>query len=95
MQSEIETVALDFFADAQADHEIDELENDQGHDHVVDEHGADADALVEHLAGIAFDQARGAAVGGDREYAGQDGACGAAEWDPLESTCRHASLSIL
>src|SRR5580704_15968822 len=74
VQSEIEAVALDFFADAQPDDEIDDLENDQGHDHVVDEHGADADALVEHLAGIAFDEAGRAAIGSDREYAGEDGA---------------------
>ena len=71
VQSEIEAVALDFFADPQADDQVDDFQDDQGHDHVVDEHGADADALVEHLAGIALDQARRAAVSRDGEHAGR------------------------
>ena len=38
MQRQIEAFALDLFADAQPDDHVDDLEDDQGHDHVVDEH---------------------------------------------------------
>ena len=37
-------------------------EDDEGDDGVIDDDRADADALVDDLAGIAFDQAGGAAV---------------------------------
>jgi hypothetical protein len=63
VQREIETVALDVLADAQPDDQIDDLEDDQGHDHVVDKDRADADELIDDLAGIALDQAGGAAIG--------------------------------
>src|SRR3984957_11925296 len=79
VQREIEAVAFDFFADAQADHQVNDLENDQCHDSVVGEDDADADALIDHLAPVAFDRARSAAVCVDGEYAGQDGAGGAAD----------------
>src|ERR1700728_4982537 len=79
VQCEIETVAFDFFADAQSDHQVDDLENDQRHDSVVGEDDADADALIDHLAPIAFDRAGGSAICVDSEYAGEDGAGGAAD----------------
>ena len=79
MQREIETFALDVLAHPQADNHVDDFQDDQGHDHVVDEHGGDADELGEHLAGITLDQPGGAAVGRHREHAGEDGASRAAD----------------
>ncbi len=52
MQSEIETFALDVLADAQPDYHVDDLEDDQGYDHVVDEDSADTDELIDDLAGL-------------------------------------------
>src|SRR6202034_2490322 len=78
VEGEIEPFTLDVLADAQPDDQIDDLEDDQRHDHVVDEHAADADDLVEHLAGIALDQSGGTAVGADSEHAGEDRAGGSA-----------------
>src|SRR6185437_11470076 len=72
VKSEVETVLLDLGIDPQADHDIDDLQQDQRHDHVVDDDDQHAFDLVQHLPGIAFDQARGAAVFADREDAGQD-----------------------
>ena len=46
---------------------------------VVDDDGADADQLVDHLARVAFDEAGVAAVLVDREDAGQDRADDAAD----------------
>src|SRR5215467_4191699 len=53
VQGEIEAFALDLFLHPQADHEVDDPEDDQRHHEVVDEHDADADALVEELRGVA------------------------------------------
>src|ERR1700728_814533 len=74
MQSEGETSALAALADEKADDHVDDLEDDQGHDHVVDEDSDDTDYLIDHLAGIAFDQSGGTAKSLDGEYAGEDGA---------------------
>ena len=79
MQREVEAFTFGFFADAQPDHQVDNLEDDQGDNDVVHEHDRHADDLIEHLVGIAFDQAGRAAVGGHGEHAGQDGAGGAAD----------------
>src|ERR1700684_1456359 len=57
VQRQIEALPLDVFADPQPNRHVDEFENDQGYDHVVDEHAHDADDLIKELAGIAFDQA--------------------------------------
>src|ERR1700756_4158034 len=61
MQCEIEAIALDLLGHAQADYNIDDFENDQCHDRVIDDDGADADRLIDDLHEIAFEQARGAA----------------------------------
>src|SRR5262245_60608224 len=71
MQREVEAFALHFVRDAQADHGIDDLEQDQGNDPAVDQHDHNALDLVDYLRGIALDQAGGAAVFGDREDTGQ------------------------
>src|SRR5262245_17466423 len=67
----IETIALDLLFHAQTDDEVDNLEEDQRHDGVVDEHRANADCLVDGLHEIAFEQAGSAAVLIDREHAGE------------------------
>src|SRR4029434_5997509 len=71
MQREVEAFALHFIGDAQADHSIDDLEQDQGNDRAVDQYDHNALDLIDYLRGIAFDQAGRAAVLGDREDAGQ------------------------
>src|SRR5262249_4008779 len=71
VQREIETLAFHFAGHAEADDHVDDLKNDQRDHHVIDEDTADADGLIEHLAGIALDQSGGAAVLTDREYAGK------------------------
>src|SRR5208283_3674593 len=88
MQREIETVALYLFGDSQADDHVDDLEDDQRHDGIVEEHDADALELVENLAGIAFDQARGATVLVDREHAGEQRADDAADRVDAEAVQR-------
>src|SRR5215470_9459693 len=62
VQREIETLALHLVAHAQPDDDVDDLEDDQRHDGVVEEDDDDAFDLVDHLHGVAFDQARRAAV---------------------------------
>jgi hypothetical protein len=57
VQRQIEAVALDLFADAKHDDEIENFEDDQRHHRVVGDDDADADQLVDDLTGIAFDQA--------------------------------------
>src|SRR4029079_9869838 len=71
VQSEIEAFAFDLFGDAEPDDRIDDLEQDQRDDGVIDNYDGDALDLVDHLGGIALDQAGGAAVLIDREYAGE------------------------
>src|SRR5262249_61337748 len=78
VQREIETLAPHLIADAQSDEDVDNLEDDQRHDGVVDEDDDDAFDLVDHLHGVAFDQAGCAAVLLDREHAGEQRADGAA-----------------
>ena len=79
VQGEIETVALDFVGDPQADRHVDDLQDDQRDDRVIDDDRADADQLIDDLARVAFDQAGVAAVLVDREHAGQDRADDAAD----------------
>ncbi len=79
VESEIKTFALDVLTHAQADNHVDDFKDDQGHDHVIDEHGADADELGDDLAGIAFEQAGSAAIRRHREHAGEDGTGRAAD----------------
>ena len=38
MQRQVEAFAFDLFADAQPDNQVDDFEDDQGDDHIVDEH---------------------------------------------------------
>src|SRR6185437_4577937 len=75
----VETFAFDVIRDPQADDRINDLEQDQRHDGVVNEHNHDAFELVENLARIAFDQAGGSAVFADREHAGKQRADNAAD----------------
>src|SRR5215468_3787525 len=79
VQREIETLTLHLIADAQSDEDVDDLEDDQRHDGVVDEDDDDALDLIDHLHGVAFDQARRAAVLLDREHAGEQRTDGAAD----------------
>src|ERR1700688_1853278 len=79
VQRQIEPVAFDLFTDAQTDHQIDELQDDQRDDHVVAKDDADADALIDDLPPIAFERAGRAAIFADGEYAGEDAAGGAAD----------------
>src|SRR5689334_3621187 len=62
VQGEIEAFALHLSLHAQADQDVDDLQDDERHHEVVDEHDADADALVDDLRGVALDQAGRAAV---------------------------------
>src|SRR5579859_1985684 len=73
VEGEVEPVALDLDVDPQANHEIHDLEDDERGDHVIEDDDADADQLVDHLAGVALDEARGAAVLADCEDAREDG----------------------
>src|SRR5262249_25251649 len=91
VQCEVEALALDFVGDAQTDYGVDDLEQDQGDDRVVDEHDHNALDLVDHLCGIAFDQAGRAAVFGDREDAGQQCADGSADAVDAEAVERIVS----
>src|SRR6202030_637478 len=79
MERQIETLELDVLGHAQPDEDIDDLEDDQRHDAVVDEHGADADGLVHDLHCIAFKQASRAAVLLDGKHASEQGAGSSAD----------------
>src|SRR5580704_5413126 len=79
VQRDVETLALDVDGDAQANDEVDDLEDDQRDDGVISDDDGDALDLVEHLGGIALDEAGGSAVLLDREHAGEDRARGAAD----------------
>src|ERR1019366_391354 len=58
VKRDIEALLLDLGGHAKPDEDVDDLENDQRHDHVVDDYGADADRLVDHLHRIALEQPR-------------------------------------
>src|ERR1700759_2997742 len=60
VQGEVETIALDLFRDAKADDRLDDRQDNDRDNRVINDHRHDPDALVDDLAGIAFDQARGA-----------------------------------
>src|SRR5450830_714425 len=79
MQREIETFAFHFGGHAQADNRVEDLEDDQRDDGVVHDNDDDAFDLVDHLRGVAFDQAGGAAVLLDGEHAGEKRADDAAD----------------
>src|SRR5262249_2107360 len=85
MQSEVEALALDLLGDPQADEDVDDLEEDQRHDRVVDEHRADADRLIVELGHVALEHAGGAAVLLDGEHAGEERADDAA--DGMDAEC--------
>src|SRR5215472_2913302 len=72
VQCQVETVALGLLLDAQADDDVDHLEDDEAGEHVPRNDDRDALDLVEDLARIALEQAGGAAVLLNREHAGQD-----------------------
>src|SRR3569833_1763544 len=78
MQVDVEAFDFNFGRDAQADHQIHQLQDDEGDDGAVDEHGADVLELGNHLVDVAVRQP--AALGVDRvdrtlgEHAGHDGA---------------------
>src|SRR5277367_5539572 len=72
VQGEIEAVALDFVRDAEADDRLDDGEDDEGDDRVVNDDSDDADALVDDLAGVALQEAGGAAILLDRQHPGQE-----------------------
>src|SRR5258708_19699876 len=74
MERQVQPLALDLDIDAQADHRVDHLEDDEADAGFMDEEDADADELVDHLAGIALDEAGRAAILADGEDAGEDGA---------------------
>src|SRR5271165_217974 len=74
VQREIEAVALDLLRDAQANRDIDDLEDDERDDRVVDNDDGDAQELVHELLDVALQKARMSAELVDREHAGQDGA---------------------
>src|ERR1700730_11069070 len=79
VQINIETVALHLGGDAQADEEIDELEDDQRDDGIIDDDDDDAFDLVDQLPRIPLDQALGSAVLLNGKHAGQDRTGGAAD----------------
>src|SRR3984957_17006684 len=79
VQGEVETVALHLFGNAQADRDIDDLEDDEAHDRVVDDDRAHPLELVDELPDVAFQQARVAAEFVDRKYARQQRADDAAD----------------
>src|SRR5262249_5840383 len=79
VQREVEAFAFDLFADPQTDEEVHDLEQDQRNDGVIDEHGDDADALVDELLDVAIERAGGSAVLLDREDAGEQRADDAAD----------------
>src|SRR5271166_5834740 len=71
VKGEVEAVALDVFRDAQADDRLDDGQDDDGDDRVIDDDRHDADALIDDLAGVALEEAGGAAVLLNRKHAGQ------------------------
>src|SRR5664280_3314413 len=95
MQREIETVAFHLFGDPQADDHVDDLEKDQRDDGIVDEHDADALELVEHLAGVALDQAGSAAIFVDGKHAGEQRAGDAADRMDAEAVKRIVDACLL
>ena len=87
MQREIESFALHFVGDAQADDGVDDLEQDQRDNGVVYDYDKNALDLVHHLRRVAFDQAGGAAVLLDGEHAGEqctDNAANAVDAEAVE-----------
>src|SRR5262249_43897006 len=72
VQREIETFALHLFRHAQADEDIDYLQDDERDDGAVDDDDGDAQDLIGDLAGIVLEEAGGAAILLDGKHAGQD-----------------------
>src|ERR1700744_3282345 len=71
VEGEIETIALHLFGDAQPDSDVDNLQDDEGHDRVVDDDRNHALDLIDELPDIALEQAGVAAELVDRKHAGQ------------------------
>src|SRR5579859_4877392 len=61
VQRDVEALGLDLLRNTKPDGPVDQLEDDQGHDDIVDEHDGDALDLVDDLRGVPLDQARGLA----------------------------------
>src|SRR6185369_8585056 len=68
VQREIETFAFHLFRHAQADENVDRLEDDERDDGAVDDDDCDALDLIDDLPGVAFEEAGGAAILLDREH---------------------------
>ena len=79
VQRQVEALAFVFFVDAQADHQVDDLEDRRRGDGAPKDGEEDALALNPQLAGISFQHAGGAADGLDRENPGQQRADDAAD----------------
>ena len=67
MQREIKPFALRVLRYPEADEHLDHGEDDQAHDGIIHEDGADADTLIDELADISFQRARGSTVLLDRD----------------------------
>src|SRR6202040_1069989 len=77
VQVDVEALDLDLRVDAEADEDIDQLEDDQRDHGVVDRDHQDALDLADHLKAVALDPSRRSAVSLDGEDAGENGADGA------------------
>src|SRR5262245_57295054 len=71
MEPEVETFALDVLCHPKADEHVDQQQDDQARDRVVDKDGGDANALIEKLTDISFQDASGSAVLLDGEHSGE------------------------
>src|ERR1700749_3099374 len=71
MQREIESLPFRFVRHPQADEYLDHEQDNQADDRVINEDRGNADALIEELTDIAFQNTRGPAILLDREYPGQ------------------------
>src|SRR5690348_10385732 len=88
VQGDIEAFAFDIAADPQADHHVDDLEQDQGDHGVINDDDGDALELIDQRGGVALDQAGGAAVLLDREHAREQRADDAAHGVDAEAVER-------
>src|SRR3984957_2163678 len=79
VQGQVETVALHLFGNAQADRDVDDLQDDEGNDRVVDDDRGHPLELVDELPDVALQQAGVAAELVDRKHARQQRADDAAD----------------
>ena len=71
VEVDIETFNLDFLVDPETDHQIDDLQDNEGANRAVGDGGQDTLELNPDLTRIAFEQARRSADGFNREHAGE------------------------